>query len=431
MRRICCFFTLIVAVIIFLAAPGKAEEQKAGSKFEISFAERFRLETWDNAVSLEEGEADARANSRAKSTLTLQAFPNRSLELNLSLTNENRYTFAPKSTAYNIHEVMVDNLFLKWDKIGGKPFTLTVGRQNMMLGEGFLIADGGPLDGSRTFYFNAVRLDFACKPKRVLTLFLVHQTEFDEWPVINDRDQKMVEQPETGLGLYFNGAYRRLSLEPYFIYKRIGTTSAAPVDSDIFTLGSRFTLTLSKPLKARIEGAYQFGSRGERDRTAFGGYAYLDWKPGKPEKWPLEFSGGVIVLSGDDPATDAVESWDPLFSRWPKWSESYIYTFSRESRVAYWSNFVSLNGGLACNLKPNLRAAVTYHRLFAVERTPASFFLSGEGYIRGDLVTSRFSYEVNKHFSGHFVWEFFSPGNFYLPTADSYSWLRFEFLFRT
>jgi hypothetical protein len=42
-----------------------------------------------------------------------------------------------------------------------------------------------------------------------------------------------------------------------------------------------------------------------------------------------------------------MEGWDPIFSRWPKWSESFIYTFTRESRPSYWSNMSSLYASLA------------------------------------------------------------------------------------
>ncbi len=35
-------------------------------------------------------------------------------------------------------------------------------------------------------------------------------------------------------------------------------------------------------------------------------------------------------MSGDDPSTDDNEGWDPLFSRWPKWSELYIYSLATE-----------------------------------------------------------------------------------------------------
>jgi hypothetical protein len=56
-------------------------------------------------------------------------------------------------------EGVVDNLFVEAkDLLNGK-LDLKVGRQDFLnyFGEGFLIQDGTPGDGSRTYYFNAAR----------------------------------------------------------------------------------------------------------------------------------------------------------------------------------------------------------------------------------------------------------------------------------
>ena len=90
----------------------------------------------------------------------------------------------------------------------------------LMLGEGFLIMDGGPLDGSRSAYFNGLRLDYALKNKNNLTFFFVRQPRTDTLlPVVNDKEQAMVEQEEQGVGFYFSGRLKKTGLEAYLFRK--------------------------------------------------------------------------------------------------------------------------------------------------------------------------------------------------------------------
>jgi hypothetical protein len=60
-------------------------------------------------------------------------------------------------------EVIFDNFYVDLKKPGGAPVDFRIGRQDLIgqYGEGFLISDGTPGDGSRTFYFNAVKAAWA------------------------------------------------------------------------------------------------------------------------------------------------------------------------------------------------------------------------------------------------------------------------------
>ncbi|MBU0982664.1 MAG: hypothetical protein KKA42_02255, partial [candidate division Zixibacteria bacterium] len=145
---------------------------------------------------------------------------------------------------------------------------------------------------------------------------------------------------------------------------------------------------------------------------------------------PQTVTIGAIYLGGDDPETQENEAWDPLFGRWPKWSESYIYTQLREDGVAYWSNLASLYGVLACSPAPGLDFSLSYHHLMASVRStltyPDSTVCGGE--TRGNLVIGKLGYRINDRLTGHFLWEGFVPGDYYRDDADGYSWLRAELL---
>ncbi len=414
--------------------PAAGAEKRSTLKF--TFTERIREESSDNVTGLDDSASDSSSYVRFRTSVMGQWTPGENLELTVRLTNENRYYLAPKSDPklhknYDINEVFFDYLYVKWKNPARLPVTLTLGRQDLMLGEGFIIFDGGPLDGSRSAYFNAARADWAVGGKNMLTMFYVYQPATDTiLPRLHDVGQKMVEQAEEGYGFYFTGAWRKVAFESYFFRKNIRATEALP-SSGYFTLGTRVQVPFGSNLTLAAEGAYQFGTLGEIDRRGLGGYFHLDYRTGAAFPWPAQVTFGGLFLSGDNPATaDKYEGWEPAFSRWPKWSESLIYLFAKESKPAYWSNLVSLYGVLNFALADNVKLALTWHHLTAAERTPPTAFLSGQGTGRGDLGIVKLTYDISSHVQGHFLWEEFKPGDFYFPGAQSYAWVRFELMFR-
>jgi hypothetical protein len=124
-----------------------------------------------------------------------------------------------------------------------------------------------------------------------------------------------------------------------------------------------------------------------------------------------------------------MEGWDPIFSRWPKWSEGYIYTFTRESRPSYWSNLSSLYASLALDFGPRSDGVIAIQPMRAEHPQPG-VFPGGTGRDRGTLVKGRLNYKLSKYMTGRVIWEHFEPGSFYFPGAASYNWLQFELIFR-
>ena len=426
--------TLFLLLILFLnngAASQESSEREAHSPLRLSFSHRIRFVTWDNAIHLDNNAGSASTLNRHRTSLGVLFKPNNRWEAGLKVTNEFRIYYKPKGRSFNINEFIIDNLYLKARPFD-IPLTITAGRQNIMLGEGFVVMDGHPLDGSRSIYFNALRMDYAPAPGHNVTAFYAYQPVTDTWlPIVNDRAQLLIEQPEEGLGLYYAGKLGKAGLDIYLIRKIIRETDSRPVRSLFDTLGTRFVLPLDQSFSLTGEAAYQGGSLGNFDRSAFGGYAHLDLK--LPEQSPLPglLSLGGLFLSGDNPNTPDMEGWDPLFSRWPKWSEAYIYTLIPEyaGRVAYWSNLSSLYSSI--NIQPTKAAGIllTYHRLYAHRKQPAGEMF-GKGRTRGDLFISRLNLKLSAHITAHVLWERFIPGNYYRPGADRYHWFRIELMFR-
>jgi hypothetical protein len=424
--------TLAMALLAagLLAVPAAGEETAKPTRLTLIFVERFRFEAWDNAVNLDDASSEDFAYTRNRTTLGLVWRPLRNLEVLGKVTNEFRVYLAPKSQAFGWNEVFFDNLYLKWTIPGRVPFTVTAGRQDLNFGEGFVIADGTPLDGSRSYYFNAVRLDADLAKNHRLTAFVHTQDTVDSYlPVLNEVPRPLAEQPEQALALYYAGAYGKAKVDAYAVRKTTDATGTWPVAARTDTFGARAVAPLAKPLTMTAEAAVQTGSYGEAGRSAYGIIAHLDYD--LKGTLPLLKSAviGGILLSGDDPATARMEGWDPIFSRYPKWSESYIYTLTRESRVAYWSNLSSLYATLALDFGERADGLVNIMPMRAGYAQPGAF-PGGTGRDRGVLVKGRLNYKISKDFSGRLIWEHFTPGNFYFAGASSYDWLQFEMIFR-
>ena len=275
------------------------------------------------------------------------------------------------------------------------------------------------------------KVDWTWSPKAALTAFYCYQPPLDEFlPLINDARQKMVEQGERGYGLYFRGAIGGTAMEAYVVRKNARAAALTPGLS-LTTIGARTVLPFSPRLSLTTEGAVQSGNYGSLDRTGLAGAFHLDFVAGAAPRPPVLTLGGLF-LSGDDPATPGrFEGWDPVFARWPKWSESLIYLLARETgKPAYWSNFTSLYGSLRFALAENLRLETTLHTLGAARTAGPSALLSGAGRDRGRLLNVKLTYDVNKNLSGHFWVDRFRPGDFYFAGAHGYVWVRFELMFR-
>lgn len=424
-RTACVILAGLVLSAGSMSAAEQAPQGNVHPKLKLSFSERFRLVTWDNAIKLDYQSSEGQTFTRHRTSIGGQWYPQAQFELALKLTNEFRYYVVPEPRPCHMDEIIIDQLYVKYTTPTERPVTVTLGRQNIILGEGFLVMDGHPLDGSRSIYFNAARLDWQAGQGSRMTLFYVNQPETDDiLPVIHDQETPLIEQPEEGFGLYVTFPAYRAEVQTYLIRKNIDETDARPVSSEINTLGGRVHMPLAERLTGTGEGAWQTGKRGDADRSAFGGYMHFDYATEWRSYLPQTFTLGGIYLSGNDRESDDWESWDPLFSRWPKWSESYIYSQINEDGVAYWSNLTSVYGQVGFVFSPEMSFDFDFHHLSAPER------LWYEGRTRGNLYIGKLNFRVNKYTTGHLLWEYFNPGSFYSRYAVDYSWVRVEFLFR-
>ena len=116
--------------------------------------------------------------------------PVEDVEFNLRLAWEGKHYDRPLSRDnWAPTSLMIDWLNVKLKSIGGSPFTLQAGRQELMLGDRWLVMDGTPLDGSSSVYFDAVRLtaEFTEIETRLDLIYLEQDAHGENWfyPISN------------------------------------------------------------------------------------------------------------------------------------------------------------------------------------------------------------------------------------------------------
>lgn len=433
------FFGLVLLGLTVLSSGmAYAEVQyKAGG------TERIRHEFWKNIFDFENKSLDNRNFFRLRTSLWGQADIDEKYSFYVRMTNESKaYSYYPqgngkKAPHGEINEVIFDNLYFDYKDVLDWPVDIRIGRQDFvnMYGEGFLIQDGTPLDGSRTYYFNAFKASWSLNEKNAVDFIYLNSPRTEEWfPVINEvsPQQALNITDEQGYILYWkNSGIEKLKLEPYFIYKHEDNEGGARLQSqksDIYTPGIFAKYDLS-PFVLRAQVAYQAGKYGANDRGAFGGYAFVD-REFKDTKWAPKLSAGYLYLSGDDPATSKNEGWDSLWGRWPMWSELYSLSYNGESGLCYWTNLKMPRLMLEVNPTQKFKAQVYYNFLMADEIPSGTSFAVADGKNRGQLPQCKFTYNFNKNVSTYFLAEYFIPGNFHADTADPALFLRTEVMIK-
>ncbi|HZV46209.1 MAG TPA: alginate export family protein [Thermodesulfovibrionales bacterium] len=463
MRKVLAVVLLVLGSIVFISAAYAETTYKFGA------SERIRQEIWDNVIDLKtlppsNGLYD-RNFFRFKTSLWGGADFNKDTGVFLKLTSEVYYNLGPyryprdkkgNFTHLDENEMVVDNLYIKANNVFGLPVDLKIGRQDFlgpdMYGEGFLIADGNPNDGSRCFYFNAAKakwrinenhnVDFVYITNRFQDTYLPSwRTAIEDSPTYYDKKRILNTSDEQAYMVYLRDKLsENLSVEPYYIFKKEEEHPLGPPtpELDLNTIGARALYQMA-PWTLGGEFAYQFGDYdGGRDREGYGGYIFAKRKFADITLKP-EFELRFVYLSGDDPDTDENENWDPLFSRNPYWNELLIYTQIFEvvpdsaGVPGYWTNLQLYMAKVTMELTPDTKLALSYQYYRANEEAQplanrAAMF--DDGKERGHLPTLFLTHKFNKNIDAFFQYEYFIPGDFYNSDAENAQFLRWQLQFK-
>ena len=451
---------------------------------------RIRNEYFNNGLSLTTDHAVSplfapvheqdyfRFRGRLWTTIT----PTEGLSLNVRLSAEPRDFMKPSTfdTFFNEEGMqwrygILDTLNLEWRKPLDLPVTVKVGRQDLFLGDGWLVGDGTPNDGSFTTFVDAARvtLDLQDQHTTIDAIGLVQYARPDAIvPTIGPSTSQgghpeplsLTDQNEKGAILWVaNKSVPAANLDAYFIYKHDDRVNDDPSllfgdDADIFTFGGRLSGTLEEHWQYSAEGAYQFGekkdqflnvgganpllaasaqSTGFRNISAFGVNSKLSYLLKDDLNTRVDLS--YEFLSGDDPKTGTDEMFDVLWGRWPRWSEVYnIYSYVQETRIGQTANLHRIGPTFSLSPTKKMDLSASYYVLLADQEVPTrSAFLSGafgghpfsdNGIFRGHYLQAILKYKFSKHVSGHLWGELVFPGDYYVSN-DMISFLRAELMF--
>jgi hypothetical protein len=327
-----------------------------------------------------------------------------------------------------------------------------------MFGDNWLILEGTPLDGSRTIYFDAARATLEVKKWKTTFdgIFIDQAARNNSWlpPIRVSSDavngvelpvkKAQIEHDERGAVLYMvNRSNAKRQIDAYFIYKGtrripqrvlkaadarcalfevtsdadavddagMGTNLCRGENADLYTVGTRVAGELAPTLKYRVEGAYQTGTRNDRNQRAFGLNSALTFAP--KTKRSHQFRMTYEFLQGDDPNTGRDEGFDILWGRWPRWSELYIYTYAIETRISQLGNLHRFGPGWS--FKPWSKAdfSMDLNRILTDENNRPVGVFAAAGRGRGTLLQAKLLMRNTSHLSTHVWAERFWPGSYY------------------
>ncbi len=410
---------------------------------------RLRTIWFDNAVLFNKHvPVDHRSFQRYRARWWSKFDLAENVDLNVRLTWEGRTYDKPNAfEEWYGGTVSWDTLNVKVENLLGLPITMTAGRQDLILGNGWLVLDGTPLDGSRTIFFDALRFDWAADEDHDLSLIYIDQGGSDDRNIspFSNLDEDNIEQDERGvIAWYTNKALiPEGKLNAFFMYKHMqalpggirengGSQFRSWGDNgEIYTFGLRMEKKWGEHWALRAEGAHQFGSKltanparpdgepGGSSLSAFGFNSRLTYFVG--DDWKTQLRCSYEYLSGDDPNTATNEAFDILWGRWPQFSELYVYSYAGETRIADVTNLHRFGLGITTHPHEKIEACFDWHVLLADENTygagNADGFSSG-GELRGNLLAALMRYKINKHLFGHLLAEAFFPGNYYDATRN-------------
>lgn len=395
---------------------------------------RLREEYYNNAATLNGSVPNHEYNYRRyRSRVYESIHPLDNVSLSARATWEWREYTKPdsRSNDINLDEVIIDSLNLKWGEAGGLPLTFTVGRQDMRLGSGWLFMEGTPLDGSRTFFFDGARATWAQKDWSTLfDAVYLQQSAYgtDVISPFNDQHRALIEQDERGAILYAsNRSFKDTEIDGWFAYKHARRVLQNGDNADIYVPGLRVARNFSEAWRAETELAPEFGDKNGRTLEAFGAVSSVSCRFRDPMQNVARLT--YEYLSGDQTGSKGTnEAFDPLWGRWPMWTDLLGFTYARETRAQEITNLHRVGPGWSFVPCKHAEIQANYFLLFADENTRGGQpGFSADGRCRGQFVSAFLKFFFTDHLTGQFQAEFFMPGNYYSSAmSDAATFFRYE-----
>jgi hypothetical protein len=368
-RKISVFIAACIVALVSIADEGvktqKTEgttpppealvKKESGFQLDGGFDSRLRYEWYDNPPNSDGAINTAyysyyRQRTRAWGSATAGDYG-----LYLRLGNEFReYNNYAPSHNYNRFpdQLFVDNLYVDFKNLLYGRVDIRIGRQDLKYGAGRIVYEGTPSDGSRSEYFDAVRVTVRVTEKSSGDFFASYTKPVDNFLTVGNADGqnynltsydgtvgpgKDDDLTEWGGGTYWTiKEFKECPIDLYAIYKnesewnKGGKASETLPSRQYATFGTRLVPQFTENFSGEFECAYQFGRTGHNDAMGIDGqlinaymlYGGLTYKTKDTCLRPY-LTVGTLYLSGDDKGAkynstssdDAVTGWNPVFAR--------------------------------------------------------------------------------------------------------------------
>ena len=206
-----------------------AAQEPASAQFGIE--QRVRNENWNNLFDYNGGADDEREQIRYRTRIWTSLPLPFGIELNAGLNSETNQKLGHDNV---FDEVGFETLNLNIRKLFVKGLALKVGRQDLLRGEGFVLFEGTPGDGSRTLYVNAADLSYSFRKSKLEAIAILDPRQDHFLPMINDQHKYLLDWEDQALALYYTDKnLKNTSIEAYFFHKKEVKDRLAPTNPAI------------------------------------------------------------------------------------------------------------------------------------------------------------------------------------------------------
>lgn len=452
------WFGMISTILVsYVAHAGWEYEYSEGKKVKIGADIRLRLTHWDDDV-LFMGANPATVDTpyeylRNRTRIWANVDVTDDIQFNARLVNRFHH-FSSRPGDNNTgagtwqfpDEVIVDQLNFKISNFLTDGLTLTLGRQDMILGNGMIMLEGTPYDQGRTIYFDGISARYQTE-RDTITAFVFYNDYKDKTVFINDQNRPLRGGDIFTTGLYWTHKINStFNTDLYYIYADVDDdrddftdqpNHNADQNAVLHTYGGRLFGDLTESVGYSMEVALEDGEdAGTADFSGMFADARLSFKLGNDVPLKPVLNLEYTFFSGDDPdSADEYEGWEPLFAEYPIWREELI-------PITLWgrySNMSQYRSELVLQLAQNVKLTTAYAYLQAQNGDLPIFTApnangqvgtyGGDGESMGHLVSGFLDIVVNKHLNFSLEAATFYPGNYWGDEGQTCDWFRFQAIY--
>ena len=270
---------------------------------------------------------------RLRGGLTLSPWEN--LDVNTRLAWEFRHTVDAETNQNPDWSYGLFDIFnLNWRNVLNLPLTITAGRQEIVLGSGWLVSDGTPGDGTRSRFLDAVRgeLEIRGINSSLNMIYIDQGARADSLlPTIQGNETDfLVEEDQRGAVLHFsNFSLENTEFSAFFLTRDSEARTSTGWSGTVYAAGGGVRIIPFERWEIDFEAALQRGSRNGKTISASGASGEIVFH--LEDALRNSFTVGYNYYSGDNPGTMADESFDVMWGRDNRWSKIYPYIIELEN----------------------------------------------------------------------------------------------------